>query len=96
MTEGAPIQGVFAAIPTPFDERRGVDVKALEYLADTQSDTVFQSVNWISGGAVPPKSERGSGGTRIRGGWRTDGLLTLLKEAVPRREPHSANGDGRA
>ena len=30
----APIQGVFAAIPTPFDERRGVDVKALEYLAD--------------------------------------------------------------
>ncbi|MFO0727215.1 MAG: dihydrodipicolinate synthase family protein [Myxococcota bacterium] len=34
MTEGAPIQGVFAAIPTPFDERRGVDVKALEYLAD--------------------------------------------------------------
>jgi hypothetical protein len=30
----APIQGVFAAIPTPFDERRGVDVKTLEYLAD--------------------------------------------------------------
>ncbi|MCC7385460.1 MAG: dihydrodipicolinate synthase family protein [Deltaproteobacteria bacterium] len=34
MSSGAPIQGVHAAIPTPFDEQRGIDVKALDHLVD--------------------------------------------------------------
>lgn len=34
MSEGAPIEGVFAALPTPFDEHRAVDVRALDHLVD--------------------------------------------------------------
>jgi 4-hydroxy-tetrahydrodipicolinate synthase len=29
-----PIQGVFAALPTPFDDQRTIDAKALDYLVD--------------------------------------------------------------
>ncbi len=34
MSSEAAISGVFAALPTPFDERRALDVKALEHLVD--------------------------------------------------------------
>ncbi len=34
MSPEAAIAGVFAALPTPFDERRAVDVKALDHLVD--------------------------------------------------------------
>jgi 4-hydroxy-tetrahydrodipicolinate synthase len=31
---GAPLQGVFAALPTPFDEQRAIDQKAFDHLTD--------------------------------------------------------------
>lgn len=34
MTASAPIQGVYAALPTPFDEKRAIDPKALDHLVD--------------------------------------------------------------
>ncbi len=34
MSEEAPLAGLFAALPTPLDDKRQLDVKALEYLTD--------------------------------------------------------------